>query len=337
MRYLENKHQSAELLRMTLPLMVRQNAAYHPVSYALWYEHVAGLNPALSAVLACRLEANDPLSDEDAYQLYARHVSERDSAMLEALQERLQSLLEHTAQEVGSVSKDNDRFRQTLQKSSSDLTPHVSSVVVQAIISRLLSEASRMEAATGVLAKKLEARTQEVLALTAQLKEAHNEASTDPLCGICNRRGFMAAIQAIRDTDRGLDGAALVLVDVDHFKRLNDTFGHLLGDKVLRGIAEVLRAGIKGRDVAGRIGGEEFAVLLPQTSLQDAHKLAEQIRVAVERGRIHQGADETVGSVTISLGLTVGRSVDSINDLMARADAALYEAKRTGRNRVCVS
>ena len=337
MRYLENKHQSAELLRMTLPLMVRQNAAYPPVSYALWYEHVVGLNPALSAVLACRLEANDPLSDEDAYQLYAQHVSERDGAMLEALQERLQSLLEHTAQEVGSVSKDNDRFRQTLQKSSSDLTPHVSSVVVQAIISRLLSEASRMEAATGVLAKKLEARTQEVLALTAQLKEAHNEASTDPLCGICNRRGFMAAIQAIRDTDRGLDGAALVLVDVDHFKRLNDTFGHLLGDKVLRGIAEVLRAGIKGRDVAGRIGGEEFAVLLPQTSLHDAHELAEQIRVAVERGRIHQGADETVGSVTISLGLTVGRSVDSINELMSRADAALYEAKRTGRNRVCVS
>lgn len=144
-------------------------------------------------------------------------------------------------------------------------------------------------------------------------------------------------MQAVRDTDRGLDGTALVLVDVDHFKRLNDTFGHLLGDKVLRGIAEVLRAGIKGRDVAGRIGGEEFAVLLPQTSLQDAHKLAEQIRVAVERGRIHQGADETVGSVTISLGLTVGRSVDSINELMARADAALYEAKRTGRNRVCVS
>lgn len=337
MRYLENKQQSAELLRLTLPLMVRQNAAYHPVSYALWYEHVAGLNPALSAVLAGRLDANDPLSDEDAYQLYARYLSERDAAMLETLQERLRSLLEHTAQEVGSVSRDNDRFRQTLQRSSSDLMPHVSGAVVQAIISRLMSEASRMEAATGVLAKKLEARTQEVLALTAQLKEAHNEALTDPLCGICNRRGFIGAMQAIRDTERGLDGAALVLVDVDHFKRLNDTFGHLLGDKVLRTIAEVLRANIKGRDVAGRIGGEEFAVLLPQTAAQDAYGLAEQLRAAVERGRIRQGADESVGSVTISLGLSVGRPGDSIEELMARADTALYEAKRGGRNRVCIS
>ncbi len=337
MRYLENKQQSAELLRLILPLMVRQNAAYHPVSYALWYEHVAGLNPALSAALAARLEASDPLSEEDAYQLYARHISERDAAVLETLQQRLQGLLEDTAQEVGSVSHESGRFRQALQQSSSDLTPYVSAAVVQEVIRRLLSEALRMEAATGVLAEKLEARTQDVLSLTARLKDAHTEALTDPLCGICNRRGFARSTQALCESDQGLDGSVLVLLDVDHFKQLNDTFGHLLGDQVLRSIADVLRANIKGRDVAGRIGGEEFALLLPQTPLQGAHSLAEQIRIAVERGRIHRGPDETVGAVTISLGLALGRPGESMDELMARADAALYEAKRGGRNRVCVS
>ena len=338
MRYLESKQQSAQLLRLALPMMVRQNAAYHPVSYALWYEHVAGLNPLLSATLTERLEADDPLSEEDAYQLYAHYISERDAAVLETLQRRLQSLLEDTAQEVSNACQDSGRFRQTLEQSRSALTNDISTGAVHEVIGRLLSEALRMEAATQTLTEKLEARTRDVLSLTKQLNEAHTEALTDPLCGISNRRGFMRATEDLCGSGQGLDGAALVLIDVDHFKWVNDTFGHLLGDKVLRAIAEVLRANIKGRDIAARIGGEEFALLLPHTQLQGAHSLADQIRVAVEKVRIVGGRmDESVGAVTISLGLTLGRTGESLDELMGRADAALYGAKRDGRNRVGVS
>ncbi len=338
MRYLESKQQSAQLLRLALPWMVRQNAAYHPVSYTLWYEHVAGLNPTLSAALTARLDANDPLSEEDAYRLYARHISERDAAVLEILQRRLQTLLETTAQEVATACEDSGRFRQSLQQGRSDLTNDVNAGAVREVIGRLLSEALRMEAATQTLTEKLEASTRDVLSLTKQLNEAHTEALTDPLCGLSNRRGFMRAAQDLRDSDQGLDGAAVVLIDVDHFKWVNDTFGHLLGDKVLRAIAEVLRANIKGRDIAARIGGEEFALLLPQTPLQGAHSVADQIRLAVEQLRIHgDRATEAVGSVTISLGLALGRTGESIDELMARADVALYAAKRDGRNRVGVS
>lgn len=338
MRYLENKQKSAELLRLALPLMVRQNAAYHPVSYALWYEHVAGQNPSLSTALAARLQANDPLSEEDCYQLYAQHISERDAAVLQSLQRRLHVLLEDTAQEVGSVCEDSGRFGETLRQSRSHLTTDVSVVVVQEVIGRLLSEALRMEAATEALSEKLEARTTEVRSLTRQLDQARTEALIDPLCGINNRRGFMDATRLLGDSERGLSGAAMVLIDVDHFKQLNDTFGHLLGDKVLRSIAEVLRANTKGRDVVARIGGEEFALLLPQTPLPGAQRLAEQIRLAVERGRIYRDrTDETAGSVTISLGIALGGAGESIDQLMARADSALYAAKRAGRNRICVS
>jgi diguanylate cyclase len=338
MRYLESKQHSAQLLRLALPLMVRQNAAYHPVSYTLWYEHVAGLNPSLSAALAARLEESDALSEEDAYRLYARHISERDAAVLETLQRRLQALLESTAQEVATACEDSGRFRRSLQQGRSDLTNEVSASAVQEVIGRLLSEALRMEAATQTLTEKLDARTRDVLSLTKQLNEAHTEALTDPLCALSNRRGFMRAAQELCDSEQGLEGAALVLIDADHFKWVNDTFGHLLGDKVLRAIAEVLRANIKGRDIAARIGGEEFALLLPQTPLQGAHSVAEQIRLAVQRIRIHgDRAHDTVGSVTISLGLALGRAGESIDELMARADVALYAAKRDGRNRVGVS
>ena len=338
MRYLESKQQSAQLLRLALPFMVRQDAAYHPVSYTLWYEHVAGLNPSLSAALNARLEASNPLSEEDAYRLYARHISERDAAVLETLQRRLQTLLETTAQEVATACEDSGRFRQTLQQGRSDLTNDVSASAVQEVIGRLLSEALRMESATQTLTEKLDARTRDVLSLTKQLNEAHTEALTDPLCGLNNRRGFMRAAQDLCESDQGLEGAALVLIDVDHFKWVNDTFGHLLGDKVLRAIAEVLRTNIKGRDIAARIGGEEFALLLPQTPLKGAHSVADQIRLAVEQVRIHgDRAADAVGSVTISLGLALGRTGESIDELMARADVALYAAKRDGRNRVGVS
>ncbi len=338
MRYIESKEQSAQLLRLAIPLMVRQEAAYHPVSYGLWYEHVAGINPSLSAALTARLESNQPLSEDDVYQLYARHILERDAQVLETLQQRLQTLLETTAQEVGTACNESGRFRQTLQESRSDLTGDASAATLQELVGKLLREALRMEATTQTLTEKLEARTEEVLSLTRQLKEAHSEALSDPLCGISNRRGFMGAAQALCESEHGLEGAALVLIDVDHFKWVNDTFGHLLGDSVLRGIANVLRDNIKGRDVAARIGGEEFALLLPQTPLQGAHSLAEQIRLAVGQMRIQRiGTEEVIGSVTISLGLAIGRQNETLDELMARADAALYGAKRDGRNRVGVA
>jgi diguanylate cyclase (GGDEF)-like protein len=96
----------------------------------------------------------------------------------------------------------------------------------------------------------------------------------------------------------GLAGTALLIADVDCFKAVNDTYGHLLGDKVLRAVAHVLQANIKGRDVAARIGGEEFAVLLPQTTLRGATVLAEQIRCAVAEGRIRRPNGELIGAVT---------------------------------------
>lgn len=338
MRYVENKQQSAALLRLCLPLMVRQNAAYHPVSYALWYEHLAGLNPKLSAVLAARLDTNDPLSEDDTYRLYAEHISERDAAVLQTLQHRLHALLNETVQDVNFIQEGNGSFTQTLRQSSFDLTDDAPSAVVREIIARLLSAALSMESTSKELTDKLEIRTKEIVSLTKQLDQAHTEALIDPLCGINNRRGFHQAAQALHDSKEGLTDSSLILLDVDHFKRVNDSFGHLFGDNVLRRLSQALRDNVKGRDVVARIGGEEFVLLLPQTPLEGAQILAERIRIAIEQSRIYsESTDQTVGSITVSLGLAVGEREDSVDELLARADAALYAAKRSGRNRLCVS
>jgi len=335
MRYHENKEQSSELLRLALPLMARQTAALHPVSYCLWYEHVGGLNPALSEVLAPRLEAHTPLSEDEVYRLHARYISARDVQMLEALQQQMHLLLEDTARTAAAAGEDTGLYGKALAQGRIELNGALSLEGLQYVINRLLSETERMETSTLALAEKLDARAEEIRELTDKLDRAQTEALLDPLCGINNRRGFERAAAELANSSGDLDGAALLLADVDHFKQVNDTYGHLLGDRVLKMIAQTIRANIKGRDVAARIGGEEFAILLPQTTLRGAEALAEQLRLAIARGRIRKGKEDEIGRrITVSIGLAVARASDDLEALMERADAALYRAKNDGRNLV---
>src|SRR5215475_3583802 len=122
MRYLENKERSTEILRLALPLMARQLAAFHPLSYALWYEHCAGMNPDLSRILDTRLTANSALSEADVWRLYAQHIAARDIESFERLQLQLRNLLEDTAHSASTASAQAAQFGQALQGHAQQLT-----------------------------------------------------------------------------------------------------------------------------------------------------------------------------------------------------------------------
>ena len=338
MRYKEDKDQSAELLRLALPLMARQSAALHPISYTLWYEHVAGINLPLSTVLEASLAAKLPLGEDDVYDLHARYIVARDMEVLDRLQRKLRDVLEEAAQTAAAALEDSGQFEAALRDTRSRLTDASSLESVHAIIAELARETTRMHSATEAVHQKLETRAREVEHLTRQLEQAKSEALLDPLTGLKNRRGFELAVKELGTSGSSFKGAALVLADIDHFKQINDKHGHLLGDKILRAIGQTLQSNIKGRDIAGRPGGDEFAVLLQQTPLAGARALAEQIRTAVAAGRIRRSdSKEQPGSVTLSIGVAAGGSGDTLESLLARADAALYAAKRAGRNRVSVN
>jgi diguanylate cyclase len=126
---------------------------------------------------------------------------------------------------------------------------------------------------------------------------------------------------------------SVLLTDIDHFKKFNDTFGHLTGDQVLRLVALALKNNLKGQDVAARYGGEEFAVLLPKTGLAAAETVANHIRTAVmSKELLRRSTNESLGRVTISLGVATWKAGDTVPSLLERADMCLYSAKHAGRN-----
>ena len=181
-----------------------------------------------------------------------------------------------------------------------------------------------------VMEEKVRLRTLELEAANRALDQ---QARTDALTGLLNRRGFETQIAfALALAHRGGRPLSLINVDVDHFKRVNDTFGHEAGDEVLRRLARTLDARLRNSDVVARLGGEEFVVLLPDTDIQGAQGIAEALVASMAAQQ-----DPVVGTITISAGVATLRGLeDDATTLLRRADAALYEAKGRGRNRVCV-
>lgn len=177
-----------------------------------------------------------------------------------------------------------------------------------------------------------------LLKLNSLEREMRSLASFDPLTGLYNRYTFYSVANQLLSLMRR-EGARLsaLFVDIDHFKRVNDRYGHFAGDVVLKEIARLLRETIRTSDMIGRIGGEEFVILLPRTGPEDAATVAEKLRRSVERRQITIGL-ETAISATISVGVAGGPvGLEScVDELVNLADKELYRAKSSGRNRICV-
>lgn len=172
---------------------------------------------------------------------------------------------------------------------------------------------------------------------TDELTEANRllqiRADTDSMTGLLNRNAFLDTIKQLNKTSHQ---SVLLVIDADNFKNINDVYGHHAGDKALTAIVDALRIPLRQRDIIGRIGGEEFAVFLPDTNIKPALKIAEQLRYAVE-GIPFRPAEGQDYPLTISIGLALSSIVYTTSQLMRMADQSLYQAKANGRNQIVVN
>lgn len=230
----------------------------------------------------------------------------------------------------------NENFSTVLERAKEELHESLRTEQVRVIISYLMIENDRMKARTSNLQASLETSQRQIEKLKTNLATAEAQGLSDPLTGLKNRRGFDVVLAShLASARSGGQPLSLILADIDHFKSINDRYGHPAGDDVLKWFSRVLSSNVKGRDTVARYGGEEFAIVLPATPVDNAYKIASQIKAQLE-GQFWQkpGAPNTMLRVTASFGVAQLEAAEGTSALVARADAKLYEAKQGGRNRV---
>jgi diguanylate cyclase len=308
-----------------------------PRNFEVWYTYATGYNPSLNQLINDTLASSGNLAESDIDHIYNTYLSptrltdriDRVGSQVMDEMDQVMALIEAAA---GSTTDYSESLADASQRLHKAETPEG----LRAIVETLVNNTKKMEAANQSLEERLQASKQEINQLQENLETVRTESLTDPLTSLANRKYFDQALaKAMDDANANGEPLSLLIADIDHFKKFNDTFGHLTGDQVLRLVAMALKQNVKGQDIATRYGGEEFAVVLPHTVLRSAITVADHIRRAVmTKELIKRSTGEHLGRVTVSVGVATMRPGDSIAALIERADHCLYAAKRNGRNRV---
>jgi len=208
--------------------------------------------------------------------------------------------------------------------------------VIGKIANQIVDQTSSLVASSKVLSKQIKSKLNEIRELRKELEGIKKTAKTDILTGLLNRRGFEEAmIHILEDANVSEHPLSIIMIDIDHFKMVNDQHGHLVGDNVLKMLSKILKDNIKGRDVASRYGGDEFIVALAKTDEKGALIVAEYFRNNLRKMNWKiKGTGESIGQISISLGVAVYQKGDSLEQTIGWADNALYQSKHSGRNKI---
>jgi diguanylate cyclase len=327
--------QASEFLRFALQLMSSRGITTHPNNLRLWYEYASGANAELKETLDDLLARPVPITEETCRQLYARYFTQ-DAIDLEHVRQEIRSILLEVQEEVGEAGGRLSQYRDTLGRFAAVLGGETELKVNSADVSEVIEETRSTEQSQRDMQDRLGGVAAEMEALRKELEQIREESLTDSLTGVANRKAFDVALeQALELGNQSKRPVCVMIADIDHFKVFNDTFGHLIGDRVLRFVAATLKRCLKGNDRPARFGGEEFAVILPNTALSGAMSVAEQIRREISSGELQDRKKaKSYGRIRISIGVAQFRFGETAHDFIERADQALYRAKRRGRDRV---
>ncbi len=308
-----------------------------PRHFEIWYTYATGYNPSLNQMINEMLARSGTLGEADTEQIYDTFLSSnRITDRIDDVGSQVMGEIEQVMSMIGAAAGNASTYTENLLDVTQKLGLAADEPAVRAIVESLVQATKEMEKNNQALEARLNASKQEITQLQQNLETVRNESLTDPLTSLANRKFFDDALaKAIAEANSKGEPLSLMMTDVDHFKKFNDSYGHLTGDQVLRLVAMSVKQNVKGQDTAARYGGEEFAVVLPNTVLRSAITVADHIRRAVmTKELMKRSTGEHLGRVTISVGVATLQKDDTPQMLIERADSCLYAAKRNGRNRV---
>ncbi|PHS29541.1 MAG: GGDEF domain-containing protein [Robiginitomaculum sp.] len=333
-----NKNDQAHA-KMVLKLLADHNLETTPDNYQLFHGYVADKKPALVKEMRPLLTSG-PLNQSACTSLHRRYFGGTD-LVDQALQTggKFSEEIGTVLRMLSAAEKNAVEYEKTLSGATDILENASSNKSLKEMVDTLLTATTKMHEHTHQLEQKLNKTTAEVDSLRDNLELVRTEAMTDALTGIANRKRFDEFIlQQCNTAEANGQALSLVLCDIDHFKRFNDTWGHQTGDQIIRFVASCLQRHAAKSHLVARYGGEEFAVIMPLTDGQAAFDMADNIRASVESKKLlRKSTNEDMGTVTISLGVAQFTPDDAIEDLIERADEALYRSKHAGRNKVSIS
>ncbi|MDR2444160.1 MAG: GGDEF domain-containing protein [Deltaproteobacteria bacterium] len=328
---------SYELAKKLLPFLARRRIPLIPENYHLFYDYFLANNPELNRQLNDALQYESlftPTVSRRLYQIFYDVDNEKVKALTQ-MGEKIGNISQSLELNLGQSLDSTGRFQQVLsdsaiQMESGDLAVDDMRDMVDSL---LVETKSAMDSQTA-LADLIEASNRVIANLTAELKDQTRLASIDELTQLYNRRYMSQSFQDFAASYKPGDNLSLAIFDLDHFKYINDTYGHAIGDKVLMICAKIIKT-IGGEEhVACRYGGEEFVLLCRGIEAEAAGELAESIRRRIEETQITIRGTNV--PVTLSAGVSGYIAGEPEVDFISRADKALYEAKNNGRNRVIV-
>lgn len=339
MLYFHPTDKAKEFANSALQRIEAEGLLPTPENYELWFVYYSGANPELVRVIDLMFtETGQKVTDGHCYEIFQKFLSgNREGDQVRRAGDQIQKTIEEVNGAVSSVREFTSEYGKTLADVNDQLKEEKTRDEVNQLLNNVLSDTRTMIDQNHYLEKLLKESADTMETLKRDLEVARKEAMTDALTGLNNRKGFDLGVKKIlSEVDSGhSEGFCLILLDIDHFKDFNDTFGHQVGDQVLRLVARTLKEGVKGRDMAARYGGEEFAILLPDTKLQSGVKVGEILREAVAKKEvINRTTGKQIARITLSAGVAEYAKGMSVDDLITAADSALYAAKKGGRNQV---
>jgi len=323
---------AASIAGRAMRSMAEQGIPPTPINFAIWFQYFAGGQDDLRNAIDLLIDHNRPFDSKTNQNLFETYIAPKVSAVVTSTSERLHGLMGAAKEFLTTAIADNHSQMQAISEvadqGKSGLDPKALVAQLMNELARAATRATRLEAGFAEKARELDV-------IRDSLSKSEERARTDTLTGLANRRAldeFLRKAQATADWGEPL---SVLLIDIDHFKTFNDSFGHGVGDQVLRLMARVLREKVGAHDLPARYGGEELIAVLPGVDLAACTETAERIRRAIAESTItRRSTGEILPNITISIGVAQYRSGEAIADFIERCDRALYLAKGGGRNRV---